>query len=135
MMATTKLERLAAVPLFAGLSKSQLQQVVHLTDEVRVPKGAVITRQGRLGSEFFIIKEGTVSVRHDGAQVAVLRAGDHFGELSLLGAPLRIADCVAEVDAELIVIGAREFTSLLRDVPDIAVPMLRVLAQRLQAAP
>lgn len=128
-----KQARLAAVPMFAGLNSDQLGRVDRLADEVTVPPGERVARQGGRGDEFFVIESGTVAVVRDGVELALLGPGDHFGELALLGAPVRMADCVAREEATLVVLGAREFATLLLDVPSIALTLLRVVATRMQA--
>jgi CRP-like cAMP-binding protein len=128
-----KQQRLASVPLFAFCTPDQLQQVERLTEEVDVRSGDRVCAQGGLGHEFFIIESGRVSVERDGREVTQLGAGSHFGELALLGAPLRNADVTALTDLRLIVIGVREFTSLLAQLPGLSVTLLRSLAQRMQS--
>jgi len=49
-----KLELLKRVPLFKDLSKHDIEQVGQLTEEVDVPAGQVLTREGAPGSEFFV---------------------------------------------------------------------------------
>lgn len=128
-----KQQRLSSVPLFAFCTPEQLKQVERLAEEIHVAQGARVVAQGGLGHEFFIIQSGRVSVTRDGKEVTQLGPGSHFGELALLGAPLRNADVVALTDLELIAIGVREFTSLLGSLPGLAVTLLRSLAQRMQA--
>ena len=127
---TPKQQRLAAVPMFRACSPEELRRIERVADEVQVPAGRRIVGQGDVGREFFIVESGTVEVRRDGRVIATLGAGEHFGELALLGVPARIADVVAVTDVDLVVLGTREFMGLLQDVPHMAISILRALAVR-----
>src|SRR4051794_29252609 len=97
----TLVDHLAAVPLFAGLSRSDLQRVATTADQVSVKEGRNLVVQGRLGHEFFLILDGEAVVRRNDRKVAALGAGDYFGELALLDKGPRDATVVAESDMDL----------------------------------
>ena len=61
-----KLEMLAKVPLLAHLQKRDLEQVGRVCDEVDLPAGRVVTKQGATAEEFFVIVDGAVTVERDG---------------------------------------------------------------------
>jgi CRP/FNR family transcriptional regulator, cyclic AMP receptor protein len=65
---------------------------------------------------------------------AVLGPGSFFGEMSLLDQGPRSATVRAETDMRLLVLGSREFSSLVQEVPIVAVRMMRGLAERLRDA-
>src|SRR5688572_30072143 len=75
------LEALAAIPVFSGCSRKELQTVAHLGTPITVEPGYVFTRQGVRGFEFFINLDGTASCTIDGKRVADLDAGEVFGEM------------------------------------------------------
>ena len=79
-----KVETLARCPLFAGLSRRELTQVARLTDDVDVPAGKVLWRQGTIGHEFCVIIEGTAEVARNGRRVATAGVGDFLGEIALI---------------------------------------------------
>ena len=58
-----KVERLRHVPLFAACTDDELALVARNVDEHHVEAGQVLTRQGEVGREFFVIVEGTAEVR------------------------------------------------------------------------
>jgi len=99
----------------------------------RVPAGEVIVREGDAGSEMFVVRRGKVEVRRGGRTLTVLREGEYFGELSLLLGVPRSATVVARTDVELVVIPRDHFDAMLREQPEIAVPLLKELAQRLRS--
>jgi CRP-like cAMP-binding protein len=124
-------ERLAQVPLFAGLSKKDLKKVSSLATRLDLPAGKELTHQGSVGNEFLIVLDGEVEVRIDGTIVATRGAGDYFGEIALLDDRPRTATVVAKTPVSVEVIGRREFKALIEDQPEIGHQLLATMAQRL----
>lgn len=129
---TAYLDHLSQVPLFRSLSRRDLQKVARAADELRVEAGRVLTEQGTVGRECFVIVEGTAAVRRNGRKVATLGAGDAVGELALLDRGPRTATVVAEGPMTVLVIGARELSGLLDDVPALGKKLLAALAARVR---
>lgn len=125
-----KLELLSKVPLLAGLDRQSLEEVGRLADEVDLPAGRVAARQGASGDEFFVIIDGTVTIDRDGQHVRDLGPGDFFGELSLLGKVPRTATATCATPCRLLVVGHREFHTLLVDFPTIQGAVLEAVALR-----
>ena len=117
--------------MFAGCTKDELDEIDRLTDEIRVPKGRTVIRQGDLGQEFALIVEGTADVVKDGQVVATIGPGAYFGEVALLDSITRTASVVATSDLVLEVLDRRGFNTLLDDLPRLSRSMLRGLAHRL----
>ena len=125
---------LADVPLFTGLSKRHLRKVAALGMERRVASGTAIVRAGAPGDAFFVILDGTATVRVPGKRTIKLSPGDFFGELALLDDAPRSA--TVEADGEMLVmwVSRPAFQKLLKQEPKVAVEMLHTLAQRLRTA-
>ena len=132
MARDSHLDKLADVPLFSALSRKDLQRIAKASDEVDVKAGRVLVDQGKTGHEFFLILEGTASVRRNNRKVATLGAGQYFGELSLLSREPRDASVTADTDMKLLILGQREFTGLLDSVPGLASKVLAIMARRLR---
>lgn len=128
------LEHLASVPLFAACTKKDLRLIARRAEDVRVRAGREIVREGTPGHEFFVIVDGKAAVRRKNKKVATLGRGDFFGELALLDRAPRNATVVAETDMELLVLGQREFSGLIDEVPGLAHKILSGLARRLRDA-
>jgi CRP-like cAMP-binding protein len=126
-----KLQMLANVPLFDGLGHRDLEEIGRLCDEVDLPAGRTVARQGASGSEFFVILDGTVSVDRDGAHLRDLGPGDFFGELALLGHVPRTASVTTTTDSRFLVLARPEFNVLLKDFPSIQAAVLQCLASRI----
>jgi CRP-like cAMP-binding protein len=124
-------QRLAEVPLFAGLSKKELRTIAHLATYLEEPEGTILTAEGESGNEFIIVLEGEVEVQQGGEVIASRGAGDYFGEIALLDHRPRTATIVAKTPVEIEVIGRQEFTGMLAEVPELASKIMATMAQRL----
>ncbi len=125
---STYLEQLASVPLFSAFSRRELGKVAKAADEVQVPAGRSIVEEGKVGHECFVILSGQATVTRDGTTIAEFGPGDHFGELALLDGGPRTATVTAGTDLDLLVLGQREFLSLLEEVPALSRKVLTTLA-------
>lgn len=128
------LQRLAQVPMFRALSKQDLRRLGRHANLVTVDEGRQLTVEGKTGYEFFVIAEGTAIVRRKNRKVATLGPGDFFGELALLDNIPRTATVVADSSMSLYVLDRRDFSAVLREVPEVAIKLLRGLARRLAEA-
>jgi CRP-like cAMP-binding protein len=128
-----KVKLISKVPLFAGLTKQQLGRVASIADEIDLPKGKVLMREGDRGREFFVLLEGEAEVRRKGRKLATRRAGEFFGEIALLSDLPRVATVTATTPVRALVIGDTEFRGLLSQTPPIALKVLQAVAERLPA--
>ena len=130
-MADKYLQHLAAIPLFEGLSKKDLRQIARLANEIDVEEGLVLMEQGAAGREAFVIVEGTATVTRDGDEVAKLERGAPVGEMALITNEPRNATVTMTSASRVLVLGRREFTGLMDELPDLARALLNTLASRL----
>lgn len=119
------------VPLFAALDPADLQQVARIATERSFAAGETLVREGAAGDALYVIAAGTVRVRRDGREVAIRSAGDSIGEMSLVGSEPRNATVIADDDVRTLRIGRADFESMLRDRPETALGVIRVLSARL----
>ena len=127
-----KLKLIAGVPLFAHLRGRDLERVGQLAEEIEVPAGRVLIRQGTIGQEFFVIVEGRVKVERDGELLKVRGPGEFVGEIALIDEGPRSATVTSEIPCRLLVLAHREFHTLLSDHPDIQLLVLKALAERVR---
>ena len=125
-----KLEMLARVPLLSGLTAADIAKVGRITDEIDLPAGKAVVRQGAFASEFYIILEGTVAIEKDGKALGTLGPGEFFGELAMLANIPRTATGTCVTDCRFLILDARSFNQLLADYPKIQHKVLHTLAQR-----
>jgi CRP-like cAMP-binding protein len=120
------------VDLFAGLTKKELARVAAAGSEVDVVAGKVLIEQGQLGSEAFVVLNGTFAVRRNGRKVAALNAGDIVGELALLDAGPRSATVQCTTAGSVLVISRGQFRAVLEEVPMLSHKLLATMAGRLR---
>ncbi|MGC8838502.1 MAG: cyclic nucleotide-binding domain-containing protein, partial [Anaerolineae bacterium] len=128
---------LGRIPLFRGLSTSQLEDLNRkLTPEV-FRRGEVICREGEEADRMWFIEAGQaeVVVLVDGEEVplATLRDGDFFGEMALLTGSVRSATVRAATDLELWSLRKEDFDGLLLQYPTVAIALSQALSERLHA--
>ena len=129
----TKVELLQAVPLFASCSKTELERIASLADELDLADGATLIREVERGREFLVIVDGTVRVTKRGKKVRELGAGDFIGEIALVSDVPRTATVTATSPVRLLVVTDRAFRGLIEEMPSIATKVLQSLGERLHA--
>jgi len=132
-----ELDILKNIPLFSELNQKDLEKVVQVANRQRYHKENLILIEEEVGSSMFVILEGRVKISRisdDGREVilAILSEGDFFGEMSLLDGQTRSANVTAIDESELLVIRREEFLQMLHDYPQIAINLLKELAQRIR---
>jgi CRP-like cAMP-binding protein len=128
-----KVKIISGVPLFAGLSKRELSQVASIADEVDLRAGKTLIREGERGREFFILLDGTVEVSRKGKRLATRKGGDFFGEVALVCDVPRVATVTTTTPTRALVITDRDFRSLVKRSPSIALKVLEAVGERLPA--
>jgi CRP/FNR family cyclic AMP-dependent transcriptional regulator len=126
-------ELLGGCRLFSGLAPEQLATIAEIATEIDFPPGRVIARQGEIGTGFFVIVEGAVSVVRDGTTIARLRPGEFFGELSVLDGGPRIAQVVSDERTRCLGLATWDFERVLLEQPALTLAILRELARRLRS--
>lgn len=127
-----KLELLHRIPLFSSFDGKKLRRLGELADEVDVPAGKVLMRQGESGSDMMVLVRGSVSVERDGERLNTLGAGDFFGEIALVDGGPRTATVTAEEATKLLVVTHRDFHSLMEEFPEVAGQVMNALANRVR---
>jgi CRP/FNR family transcriptional regulator, cyclic AMP receptor protein len=133
-VAGAPVDLLKRVPLFADLSRRELEQVALAFKQRRFPQGHTIMKEGLGGAAFFLIESGEASVSVAGTARANLRAGDHFGEIALIDEGVRSATITAVTDLDCYGLTYWEFRPLLLANGAIGMKLLQSLAQKLRSA-
>jgi CRP/FNR family transcriptional regulator, cyclic AMP receptor protein len=111
---------LRSVPLFESLSSDERRTIAQHADEIEVPEGTELVRQGDFAYEFFVLEEGTADVVRDGERVAELGPGDFLGEMGIVGKVVRNATVVTTSPARAIVMTEQAFRSMRTLNPAVA---------------
>ena len=126
----TKVQALKRAPLFADLSRKELADLARVTEDLEVPAGEVLCKEGDTGREFFVIVEGETEVTSNGKRVAERGGGDFVGEIALLEDTSRTATVTAKTPLRLFVLTREAFRSLVRDNPKVERKVMQALARR-----
>jgi CRP-like cAMP-binding protein len=126
------IESLGQLALFADLTPSQLEAIVHSHDEDVFAEGERVLRRGLSGGNFYVILEGEAAVEIDGEERHRLGRGEFFGEISALTGDPPSADVVAATMLRCLVIPAADLEKLLLERPQLMLRLLRMEARRLR---
>jgi CRP-like cAMP-binding protein len=125
---------LGEIPLFAGLSKRQLNKIAGLAKTRRYARFTPIVRAGDRADNFYVILDGSVLVKPPGKRSVRLKAGDSFGEMALLDGAPRTATVEAQTEVLAMLLGRSAFLKMVEADPKIALTLMRTLAERLRAS-
>ena len=128
---------LKEVPLFSGLSESDLEALSSIVSKRQYTKSETLFHQGDPGEEFLVLTAGSVKVElmnTDGKELTltILTPYQFLGELALLDDVPRSATVVALEASEFLSINKKDFARVLESYPSMAVPMLRQLTKRVR---
>jgi len=138
---TDRLAQLRGIQLFAGLKDPGLELVARIAIEERHAKNTKIFRHGEPGDKLYLILEGKVRISREvpgmGEEaLAVLGAGQMFGEMALLDESPRSADANVHENCLLLAVPKDGFDDLLFLNKDLAYEVLwsivRMLLRRLR---
>lgn len=103
-----------------------------------IPKGTVLFREGDAGKEMYVLQAGKIAISKKVREVekvlATLGPGEFFGEMAIISNKPRNATATVEEDARLLLIDPRTFEAMIRGNSEIAVRMIKKLAERLAEA-
>jgi CRP-like cAMP-binding protein len=128
MVGLAALER---APLFAGLDREYLEDVLRVGRRVSFDTGQAIVERGDPGDAMYIMVDGAAEV-DVGGRYHRLEQGDFFGEMAVLAGKPREATVKAVEPVEALQIPADEFQAFLLEHPHIALAMLQSLVERLR---
>ncbi len=126
----TKVEALKRAPLFEGLSKKELAQLARVSEDLEVPAGDVLCKEGDTGREFFVIVEGETEITAKGKKLADRGGGDFVGEIALLEDTSRTATVTAKTPLRVFVLTREDFRWLVRQNPKVEQKVMQALARR-----
>lgn len=127
-----KVDLIGSVSLFKGLGRKELEQIAQLVDDVDIPAGKVLMRQGDTGAEMFIIASGSVRIERNGTFIRDVGPGGSIGEMSLLSEGPRTATVTTVEPTRILLAGHREFHQLMEQHPTIRLHMLDGLATKIR---
>ena len=126
-------DRLAAIPLFAGLSPAELQTVSSLAHEHEIQAGQTVLSEGDFGHSIFAVEAGTGDVVSAGQTIGVVGPGQVIGEIAVLASGRRTASIVATSPMKLISLFKRDVWALEEQAPDVTLKLRTLLDERTAA--
>ena len=130
---------LKSISIFAGLSEPHFEQLARMAISHKVLRNKTIVHVGDITGSLFVIVSGSVKVLNrdvEGNEVilAVLGAGECFGEMCLIDGSPRSADVVVSENCELLEISKSDFTKALASNVDLCLNIMKSLVLRLREA-
>jgi CRP-like cAMP-binding protein len=128
-----KVDRLVHVPLFAGLSKRDLEFLASRIDEVQLKPGQTVIKEGQPTESFFILTSGHVQVTRAGKLMARLGPGEFFGEIGMLDRGPASATVVTDGPVAAMVLSHVQFRDAIKGNDTLALQVIAAMAERLRA--
>jgi hypothetical protein len=134
---TDKILHLKNIEIFADLSVNELAAVASVTEEVHFGEGETVFKEGDHGDTLFLVVEGEVAVIKDidgerQIELDSIGAGDYFGEMALFGDDRRSATIQVKTAARFLTLHKQELQEIVREYPQIALHVCRVLSVRIR---
>lgn len=132
-----KIELLQSVALFWDLAEEELGYISEKMIARHYESGKFIFLEDSEGEQCFFVVQGSVKVTRlskDGREVilAMLNEGEFFGEMALLDGESRSANVIALEETEVLTLNREDFLVVLHDYPQIAIQLLKEMADRLR---
>jgi CRP-like cAMP-binding protein len=131
-MSDPKVEALGRVPLFSRCSRKELEFLASRTDEVDVKSDYTLIKQGSPSDSFYVLLEGEATVSVDGKARPQLRAGDFFGEISMLDRGPATATVVTATPVRAMVMSHVQFRDAVKGNDSLLSTVIAAMADRLR---
>jgi len=128
---------LSSINIFSDLSDNDLEKLQKVFKPRNYLKNSMIILEEEYGDLVFVVKTGTIKitrVNDEGKEVilALLGAGEIFGELAILDGEARSANALAQENCQLLAINKEDFLDILKHNFSISYSLLCELAKRLR---
>lgn len=132
-----KIMLLRGIDIFESLSVSELAATVSVVEEIDSTPGEIIIQEGTVGDTMYLVVKGEVSVIKDLGEINEIeidriKAGDYFGEMALFEDAVRSVSIRVEEPSSFMVLHKQEFKELVREYPQIALEICKVLSGRIR---
>jgi HEAT repeat protein len=126
---------LRKVPLFAALPPQELEPIAAVAEEEDFSEGELLAVRGERGDTLYVIVDGQVQVLGaDEQELAVRGPGDFIGEMAVISSKPRVASLLATSDVRVLELHKPAFEAILRERPETALAMMRILCDLLASS-
>ena len=130
-----EVELIRQFPIFAGIQPAMQKLLCFSAERLTFVPGQIIVKAGDMGDAAYIIIEGMVdiSVPTPSGPIPVNTAGRNaiIGEIAIFGDVPRTATATARTKVDTLKISKELFTKIIRESPDAALELIKILAERL----
>lgn len=123
---------LKSLSIFAETPETILAEIAHLVEEIELPKGNSIFKEGDIGNCMYVIFRGTVRIHKGDKTLAVFNEKEFFGELSLLDPEVRSASATATADCFLLKVDQEHLYDLFESRPEVVQGIIKILCRRIR---
>lgn len=110
-----------------------LEKVIRDDSVLRdINPGERIFSEGDPGTFMAIVMRGSVLIQRHGVKIGEVEAGSVFGEMALIDGLPRSGDAIAKTHVRLACIDEPHFKNLIRELPDFALSLMKILVERLR---
>lgn len=137
MTISDKIMLLKGIDIFKSLSVGELAAIASIVEDMDLPSGEIIIKEGSYGETMYLITKGEVSVIKDlggphEIELDRIMPGDYCGEMALIEDIVRSASIRTEKPSSFMVLHKHEFKEIVNEYPKIALEICKVLSQRIR---
>jgi CRP-like cAMP-binding protein len=121
-----------AVPIFQELRDDFLVRLASVMEELSFPADHTIVTQNEEGRSLYIVVSGLVRVHIGDRELAQLKQGACFGEMSLFDAEPRSASVTTLETCECLLLTQLQLYDAIDETPEIAINIIRLLSRRIR---
>ena len=130
-----EVELIRRFPIFSKIAPAKQKLLCFSSERLTYGAGQVMFRKGDVGDGCYVVIDGTVEITVDSQKgplvLSVLGRNELIGEIAIFGEVPRSATATSKTRVEVLKISKELFRSVIRENPDAAVELIRILAVRL----
>lgn len=131
-----EVELIRRFPIFSRIAPAKQKLLCFSSERLTYAAGQEIFHAGAVGDACYVVIEGDVDISIDRPDqgplvISTVGANEIIGEIAIFGNVPRTATATAKTRIEVLRISADLFRSVIRENPDAAIELIRMLADRL----
>lgn len=132
-----EVELIRRFPIFNKIAPAKQKLLCFSSERLTYSPGQEIFHMGDVGDASYVVIDGVIDISIDLANgkpplvINTVSANEILGEIAIFGRVPRTATATAKTRIEVLRISAELFRSVIRENPDAAIEMIRILAERL----